>query len=110
MTLAYKALGQSAPGAASLTTLYTVPSSPSTQAIASAIAIANRGAATTVRVAHSPLGAAIANQHYILFDALIDANASQFLNLGMALAPTDVVRVYNTLATVSFTLWGVEIS
>jgi hypothetical protein len=106
MALAYKSLGQQAPVAATLTTLYTAP----VMAVGSSLVICNRGAATTVRVAVSPAGAAIANQHYLLFDAPLDANATDVLTLGIALAATDVVRVYNTLATVSFTLFGVEIS
>lgn len=106
MALAYKNLGQSAPGAASLTNLYTAP----VMAIGSSLVVCNRGPATTVRVAVSPAGAAIANQHYLLFDTPIDSNGTEVFTLGLALAPTDIVRVYNTLATVSFSLFGVEIS
>lgn len=108
MALAYKSLGQSAPSAASLTNLYTVPAL--TQAVGSSIVICNRSVATSFRLAVSPAGAAIANQHYLFYDTPIDANATEIIALGMALAATDVVRCYATLATISFLLFGVEIS
>ena len=104
--MAYKVLGQSNPSAATATDLYTVPSSKS--AVVSTIAIANRGAATTYRVAIRPSGAALANQHYIAFDVPIPANSSDFLTLGITLATTDVVTVYATLATLSFSAFGNE--
>ena len=103
----YKVLGQSAPGAASLTTLYTVPAL--TSVVGSSITICNRSATPTAfRIAIRPAGAAISNEHYIAFDVPIGANESLAYTLGFTLATTDVVSVYNTLATVSFSLFGVE--
>ena len=102
----YKVLGQSAPGAASLTTLYTVPAL--TSVVGSSITVCNRSVATSFRIAIRPAGAAIANEHYIAFDVPIGANESLAYTLGFTLATTDVVSVYNTLATVSFSLFGVE--
>lgn len=103
----YKVLGQSDPGAASLTTIYTVPAL--TSAVVSTITVANRSAtATTFRLAIRPAGAAIANQHYIAYDNPIAGNESIALTLGITLATTDVVSVYATLATVSFNVFGVE--
>lgn len=99
-------MGQQAPAATTLTTLYTAP----VQGIGSSLVICNRGAATVVRVAVSPAGAAIANQHYILYDLPLDANSTEVFTLGMAFAPTDVVRCYAGTANVSFSLFGVEIS
>lgn len=109
MADSYPVLGQSAPTAASLTTLYTVPAS--TSAIASTLAICNRSdVATTIRVAIRPAGAAISNEHYIIYDALIKPNEFIRDTIGLGLETTDVVSVYNTLATVSFTLAGMEIT
>ena len=60
MATTYKVLGQSAPSATTLTTLYTVPSA--TTAVISSIVIANRDASSaTYRIAVRPDGAAIAN-------------------------------------------------
>lgn len=103
----YKVLGQSDPGAASLTTAYTVPAL--TSAIVSSITVANRSATpTSFRLAIRPAGAAIANQHYIAYDVPILANEVVTLTLGITLATTDVVSVYATLATLSFNVFGVE--
>jgi len=108
MASAYKVLGQQAPAATTLTTLYTVPAS--TSSVCSTLAIANRGVSTTVRVAVRPAGAAIANQHYIVYDVPVAQYESAFLTLGISLATTDVVSVYAGTADVSFSLFGSEIS
>ena len=106
MALAYKVLGQSAPAATTDTTLYTVPAA--TSAIVSTLAVANRGVSTTFRVAVRPAGAAIANEHYIAYDALINAGEAVYLTLGITLATTDVVTVYAGTANLSFSLFGSE--
>lgn len=108
MATAYKVLGQSAPSATTATTLYTVPSS--TSAVCSTLAICNRGVSTTVRVAIRPAGAGLANSHYIVYDAAVNANDSMFLTLGITLATTDVVTVYAGTADCTFSLYGSEIT
>jgi hypothetical protein len=109
MATALKVLGQSAPAAATLTTLYTVPSS--TQAVSSTHVICNRSAtATTIRVAVRPAGAGISNEHYLYYDLNIPGNETFVATIGIALETTDVVSVYATLATVSFNLFGQEIT
>lgn len=107
MAISYKVLGQSAPSATTNTDLYTVPSS--TSAVASTLVIANRGVTTTVRVAVRPAGAALANQHYIVYDTPVNQNDSLFLTIGLSLSQTDVVTVYAGSADVSFSLFGSEI-
>lgn len=102
-----KVLGQSAPAATTNTTLYTVPSA--TSAACSTLVVCNRGATTTYRVAVRPAGATpLANQHYIAFDEIVEANKSVFLTIGITLAATDVVTVYAGTADVSFSLFGAE--
>jgi hypothetical protein len=109
MAQTHKVLGQSNPAATTLTTLYTVPAS--TQTIGSTLSICNLGTAgATYRVAVRPAGAAIANQHYITYDAVVSAYDTVFLTLGISLATTDVVSVYASSATVAFSLFGVEIT
>lgn len=105
MPAAYKVLGQSNPAANTLTTLFTA----STQAVASTLAIANLGTSTTYRVAVRPAGASIANQHWIVWDAALNANDSVFLTLGISLASSDVVSV-QTGGSVAFSLFGTEIT
>ena len=107
MASIYKILGQTAPAAETLTTLYTVPAS--TSAVCSTLSICNRGISTQVRVAVRPAGDTVANQHYIVYDVAINQYESVFLTLGVTLAATDVVSVYAGTADVSFGLFGTEV-
>lgn len=109
MPTIYRVLGQSAPSATTNTDIYTSPAS--TQTVVSTITVANRGAtAATFRLAVRPAGAAIANQHYIAFDAPIAANDATNLTLGVTLAATDVVTIYASNTNLSFSLFGSQIS
>lgn len=109
MPTTYKVLGQVATVAATETTLYTVPAATST--VCSTLAICNRGSASsTFRVAIRPAGATLANQHYIVYDNFVNQYDTVFLTLGITLAATDVVTVYSQLDTVSFSLFGSELS
>ena len=108
MATTYKVLGQSAPAAVTNTALYTVPSA--TSAVASTLSVCNRGASTSFRVAIRPAGATLADQHYIVYDNFVNAGDAVFLTLGITLAATDVVTIYATLATLSFSLFGSEIT
>lgn len=102
-----KVLGQVSPSAASLTTLYTVPSATST--VTSTIVVANRsGIATTFRIAIRPAGAAVSDQHYIAYDMPIAGYDNWAGTIGLTLAATDVISVYATLATLSFSVYGEE--
>ena len=104
-----KVLGQSKPGAASLTALYTVPAL--TQALSSTITVCNQSAtATAFRVSVAPAGAADSPSQYIWFDVPISGFDTFAATIGVTLGAGDVVRVYNTLATLSFSLFGVEIT
>lgn len=109
MANAYSVLGQSAPSAATLTTAYAVGGA--TQAIVSCINVCNRSAtATTFRIAVRPAGAGISNEHYLAYDAEILGNEVYSFTEGITLEATDVVSVYATLATVSFSVFGQEIT
>lgn len=104
-----KPLGQSAPLATTATDLYTVPGA--TSAVVSAVVVANRSATpTTFRLSVAIGGAAVANAQYLAFDVPIGANEVKSFALGISLAAADVLRCYNTLATVSFNAFGVEVA
>jgi hypothetical protein len=103
-----KVLGQSNPAATTLTDAYTVPGA--TQAVVSSIVVANRGAATSFRVSIAIAGAADDNKQYIYYDIAIGANTTFAATLGITLGAADVVRVYATLATLSFNIFGVELT
>ena len=98
---------QSKPSAATLTAIYTVPAA--TSAICSTITVCNQSSvATAFRISVAPAGAADATSQYLYYDVAIPGNDTFAATLGFALATTDVVRVYNTLATLSFSLFVQE--
>ena len=102
-----KTLGQVAPLAATLTTLYTVPASTSTSV--SSISVCNRSATdTSFRVAVRPAGASISDEHYLYYDVAIPGNDTFIATVGISLATTSVISVYSTLASCSFSVWGQE--
>jgi glucose-6-phosphate dehydrogenase assembly protein OpcA len=109
MPTTYKVLGQQAPSAATLTTAYTVPSSTST--VVSTITATNRsGNIDRIRMAVRPAGASISNEHYISFDEPLGGNVTAGYTIGISLATTDVVSVYSTNGTTSFSIFGSEIA
>lgn len=109
MATIYKVLGQSNPAATTATTLYTVPAS--TSAVVSSLNICNQAATSaTFRIAIRPAGATLATSQYLSYDTTVAANDTISLNVGMSLATTDVITVYASSATVSFILFGTELT
>jgi len=109
MANTYKTLGQSKPSAATLTAIYTVPAV--TSAIISTITVCNQSAvATSFRISIAPAGAADTASQYVYYDIPIAGNDTFAITAGFGLATTSVIRVYNTLATLSFVVTGVEIT
>ena len=109
MAIVYKVLGQVNPNANTATTLYTVPSA--TSVVASTLNVCNHAAAaSTFRIAVRPAGESLASKHYISYDTSIPANDSVSITIGLTLAATDVVTVYGSTATLSFNLYGSEIT
>lgn len=110
MPTIYKVLGQSAPSAATATTLYTVPAS--TDSIVSTINVVNTHASTTdvIRIAVRPAGAVLATQHYIVYGLSLSAGSTFTYTGGITLDATDVVTVYSTSGISSFSAFGSEIS
>ena len=103
-----KVLAQSKPTAANLTDAYTVPALTST--VVSTILVCNQSAvATTFRISVAKAGAGDTPAQYLYYDYPIEGNITVRLDkLQLTLATTDVVRVYNTLATLSFNIFGSE--
>lgn len=110
MATTYKVLGQSAPSATTATTLYTVPAATST--VVSSINVVNTHASTAdvIRIAIRPAGAALANQHYIVYGLSVAAGSTFTYTSGITLATTDVITVYSTNGTSSFNAFGSEIA
>jgi hypothetical protein len=53
-------------------------------------------------------GASDTASQYLYYDIAIPGNNTFATTIGITLASGDVVRVYNTLATCSFNIFGVE--
>jgi len=108
-TTVYKVLGQIAPSATTETDLYTVPAA--TETILSSLVVANRAATSaTYRISVSVNGAATATKDYLVYDAVINANSTTALTLGITIDATDKVRVYGSTANLSFSAFGSEIA
>ena len=109
MTTALKILGQEDPAAATLEDAYTVPAS--TQTLGSSIVVCNRSAtATKFRIAVRPAGAPISNEMYLYYDCPISGFNTFAAVIGFTLAATDVISVYAEDATLSFNVFGQEIT
>lgn len=109
MANAWKVLGQSAPSAATSTTVYTCPAS--TQTIVSSIVVCNRSStATAFRVSVDVNGAGDTDADYLAYDMPIGGNESIALGHGVTIDASDLIRVYATLATLTFSVFGQEIS
>jgi hypothetical protein len=110
MPTTYKILGQSGPAATTETVLYTVPASTST--VISTLAICNQSAnPATYRIAVRPAAdSTTAQRHWVVFGATIDGSDATMLTLGITLAAGDTVRVFSSSATMSFSVFGSEIS
>ena len=107
MAVTYKILGQSKPAATTLSDAYTVPAL--TTATVSTITVANQSAtATSFRISVAVAGAADTASQYLYYDIAIPGNNTFATTIGITLASGDVIRVYNTLATLSFNIFGVE--
>jgi hypothetical protein len=99
----------SAPAANTLTSLYIVPSS--TQAIIPTINVCNTAsAAATFRIGIRPGGAAIQAQNYLVYENSISGYESIIFNQGILLDAEDILSVYSSASTVSFTAFKMEVT
>jgi hypothetical protein len=109
MPTAYKILGQSSPVANTTANVYTVPSA--TQAVVSTIVICNRGTANaSYHIAAQANGATLSNSHYIAFNSAVSSNDSIALTIGLTLSATDVLSVNASSNTITFSVFGSEIT
>lgn len=109
MPIAYKVLGQSAPTAATNTTIYTCPSV--TQVVVSSVVVCNRSAASgTFRIAVRPNADALAPQHYVAYDSPILGNETVSFSIGLTADAADLVVIYASSGDMTFSLFGSEIT
>jgi|SRR5579859_4666333 len=104
-----KPLGQSKPGAGVLTDVYVVP--PGSQAAISSVMVCEQaGGTTSFRIGVAPGGAADDPKHYFAFDVPITSNDVVDFTLGLTLSSGDVLRCYSAAGTLSFGVYGEELS
>jgi hypothetical protein len=97
---------QSAPVAATPTTLYTATN----PTVVSSITVSNRSATVdTFKVSIRALGAVLADEHVTLPDIAIAGNDMYAFTGGLTLLATDIVEVTSTNGTCTFQLFGQEI-
>ena len=111
MAESLKILGQAAPAATTITTLYTVPSSK--QTVIYTVAICNRSAtADTFRliVQASAEQASTTSKQYVAYDTVVAKNDTTFITVGMTLSAGDRIQVYAGTTNLSFTAFGSEAS
>lgn len=109
MAITRKNLGQLSPSAATLTDIYTVPALTTAHVLT--IQVANRSSTvTSFRIAHAVAGAADDVKQFLYYDVAIGGNDSLQVATFIPMQTTDVLRVYATLATLSFGIWGEEIT
>lgn len=102
-----KVLGQSAPAAATSTTLYTVPAV--TETVLSCVIVCNRSATpTSFRLGVDVNGAGDGDSDYFAYDVPIEGNESIAIGHGITMDATDLLRCYATLATLTFSAFGQE--
>ena len=98
-------LAQRNPAAATLEDAYTVPASTKFEG---RVLVANRSAsATAFRISLALAGAADDPMQYIAYDVAITGNDTAWTER-FAIPAACVVRVYATLATLSFAITGLE--
>ncbi len=105
----FKVLAQLNPSATTLTTLYTVPAATST--VVSMIMVCNQTSSpVTFRLSVAIAGAADNIKQYLYYEVSIPANDSFKVPAGITLATTDLIRCYASSASMSFTVFGDEIT
>ena len=108
MAETYKILGQSAVTTA-FANVYTVPAP--TQAVVSSIVIANRSSSNVnYRIAVCQNGAAVSNNNYIAYDAVISGNDSIGLSLGITMGNNDLIAANASSNVITLSIFGTEIT
>lgn len=100
-------LGQLAPAATTLSTLYTVPAA--TTAAVSTIVVSNTSSsADTFRIAIAVNGAADNIKQYIYRDIPIPGNNTFACTFGITMGAGDVMRCYSGSGNCSFSVFGAQ--
>ena len=109
MPTTYKVLGQINPAANTLSNVYTVPAA--TQAVISTITVCNQTASNaSYSIAVAPDGQADNVKHYIIRGGVVPAADSIAITLGLTIDAADQVRANTNNNSISFSIFGSEIT
>jgi hypothetical protein len=109
MAIAYKILGQSNPSPNTPTVVYTVPAN--TQTVVSTIQVTNLSPNAAVYfISAARAGAALANSQYVAYSTTVPGYDSINYTIGMTLGNTDTVTVSANTGSITFSLFGSELS
>lgn len=102
-----KILGQSAPAAATTTTLYTVPAATST--VVSSVVICNTSMVQEgFRLSVRPTAVELATQHLLYHDHVLPGGTTFVATLGITLGAADLIECRSANGTVAFSAFGEE--
>ena len=109
MAISYKVLGQINTTANTLAQLYSTP--VATNTVISTITVCNlANTPANFSLAVKPTGGTVANQNYINYNTPLPGNDTIALTLGITMAATDVLSCNANTSTVSFSVFGSELS
>lgn len=105
----HKLLGRSRPSATTNTTIYTAPASTTTL-VTSLFVVNTSATSTTARIFVVNSGGSAGVSNAVYYNVNIPGNDTLLANAVPVLAASDFLVVYATLATLTFTASGVEIT
>jgi hypothetical protein len=108
MSLSYRVLGQATPSTSN-TNLYTVRSGANT--IISSILVCNQSSTGgTYQIGVVPNGFALSTNNYIAYNSAVPSNDTMTLTPGISMGSNDAIVVQANNASISFSVFGCEIS
>jgi len=102
-------LAQSNPTINTLTTIYTVPANTATT-ISSFVVCNQSGSNANFNLSIAVAGAADTPAQYLYYNLFLDANDTFIATIGATLAATDQIRVFTNNASMSFNVFGVQLT
>lgn len=106
-TVSYKVLGQINPAGNTLTNVYVVPAFYNS--VISSLIICNQSASNAnVSIAVQPSGAVIDPKHYLVYRAIVPANDTIPMTIGITLGPNDILSANAASPNFSISAFGME--
>jgi hypothetical protein len=107
MATSYKVLGQINPAGNTLTNVYVVPTYY-TSVVSSLLICNQKSTNALVSIAVQPNGNTIATKHYLVYNALVQANDTIPYTIGITLNAGDILSANTNSANISITAFGMQ--